>query len=129
MLPSSKTEWCFEEKEIPLTATNMLLVRITIAKVLKIERTLEILRTVPVAPEVPGWTCKSWVQDAIAMLDVDGEALGTRVMDWARVSQRAVSYCDEKKKAGRFCGEGDFNTLFPPTLDFMRGDEGTEVTP
>jgi hypothetical protein len=93
------------------------------------DRTLEILRAIPVRPEVPGWTCKSWVQEAISVLDADGEALGTRVMDWDKVSQKAVSYCDEKKAAGRFSGTGDFDPKYPPTLNFMEGDEGKEVIP
>ncbi|KAG6369713.1 hypothetical protein JVT61DRAFT_13638 [Boletus reticuloceps] len=129
VLPGGTKEWFFEERDISVTATHMLLIRITIAKVLRMERTLEILRAVPVKPEISGWTCKSWVQEAIALLDADGEALGKRVMDWNKVSEKAVSYCDEKKAASRFCGEGDFDPKYPPTFDLMEGDEGKEVVP
>lgn len=110
-----------------MTVTNMLLIRITIAKILDMDRTLDILRHIPLRPEIYGWDCRSWVQEAIETLDSDGDALGIRVMDWDKVSQKAVSYCDEKKAANRFCGEDNLYSKYPPTFDFTVCQDGKEV--
>ena len=129
MRTGGTSQWSFEECDITVTATNMLLIRVTTAKILDLDRKLDIIRAVPPRLESDGWTCRSWVWEAMASLDVDGEVLGTRVMDWNTVSEKAVSYCEEKTAADRFRSEGNSNTKYLPTWDLTVGDGGREVTP
>ena len=129
MQTGGTSQWSFEERDITITATNMLLIHVTIAKILDLDWTLNIIHAVPPRPESDGWTCWSWVREAMASLDVDGEAFGMQVMDWNTVSKKAVLYCEEKTAADRFHSEGSSNTKYPPTWDLTVGDGGREVTP
>lgn len=115
--------WLFEEKEIPLIATQMLLVRICVGKIQKYDRTVQILRSIPVQNNVPGWNCVSWVKEALEALERDGKAIGTGKLDWTSVRNGAMSYVERKKRAHRFDGQGSFDMTKPPTYNLFEGAE------
>ncbi|KAG9313922.1 hypothetical protein JVU11DRAFT_4694 [Chiua virens] len=119
------SQWYFEELDIPFHATNMLLVRIAIAKIEDLDRLCHILRAVPIRQGTAGWNCIAWVQEGLALLDEDEKALGTRVIEWANVRNTAITYCNTKKAQHRFDGkgEGDFDIRKPPTFDLITNQE------
>ncbi|OAR05357.1 hypothetical protein LLEC1_05975, partial [Akanthomyces lecanii] len=82
-------QWQFEEIRIRTAATNMILVRVLAAKIQKMDRVESILRNVPVRPNLPGRTCRSWVTEAYEKLRNDGKALGT-CPDWESLIETAL---------------------------------------
>ncbi|KAH8723970.1 hypothetical protein GQ44DRAFT_655675, partial [Phaeosphaeriaceae sp. PMI808] len=66
--PDGTLGWLFEEKEIPLVATQMLLVRICVAKIEKDDRIKTILRGVPTREGLQGWNYVYWVKEALNLL-------------------------------------------------------------
>lgn len=125
MVASGRSEWVFEEKEVSLLATSMLLVRIVIGKIEKMDRLVEILRVVPIRGEEDGWNCVGWVKEALQVLNADGRALGTSLTEWQRVRDGAMQYVHKKKAEHRFDGEGDYNMKYAATYDLLEGKETT----
>jgi hypothetical protein len=127
ILGPSNSQWVFEEIDVSHRATNMLLVRIAIAKIVKVERVREILRATPIRQGETGWNCVGWVKEALQLLDTDGEVpLGTRVIEWVKVRDAAMSYCNAKKAAHRFDGKAEgaaFDIERPPTFDLTTNRE------
>lgn len=123
MIGPGESKWSYQELDIPLTAINMLLVRITVAKIL--ERVREILQSVPLRPDEKGWNCVGWVKEALEMLGEDDKALGTRAILWETVRDTAPSYCDGKKEAHRFDGKAQppVDTTWAPTFSLTSGKE------
>jgi hypothetical protein len=119
-------QWIYEEKTVPLLATNMLLVRVMIGKVVDMERLERALRSVPIVQNNPEWNCVIWVRNALEALHVDGKALGTCEIHWTTVRDTAMKYCQDKKDQHRFDGKGDFNMRKAPTYDLL---ERREVIP
>ena len=117
IVPPDSTEWVFDQTDV---VTSRLLVRITIAKIEDRDRLHSVLSSVPIRQGTPGWNCVAWVKEALEMLELDAEALGTRAIGWEKVRDAAMSYCDQKVKARRFDGE---RTLWPPTFDLMTNNE------
>ncbi|RAH67819.1 uncharacterized protein BO66DRAFT_456579 [Aspergillus aculeatinus CBS 121060] len=115
-----KSEFIFEESEV---SPQMLLVRIAIAKILDQGRAVGILRSTAIRQNAPEWNCVSWVQEALGALNADSRALGTRILDWERVRDAAMEYCQRKKDQHRFDGKGDFDMGAVPTYDLMVGRE------
>lgn len=120
------SEWFFEERETPLAPTNMLLVRVMIGKVEKKERLLDVLRKTPIRQGQPHWNCVEWVREVLEGLRADGKALGSCVIEWDKVRDAAMGYCERKKEQHRFDGQGNFNTGKVPTYDLV---EQTETIP
>lgn len=117
------SEWFFEEREIPLIPTSTLLVRIMVGKVEDGKRLVDILRNTPVRQGQPGWNCVFWVKEALQALEASGKALGTNVVEWERVRNQAMSYCQQKKDQHRFDGQGNFDTSKAPTYDLLERKE------
>lgn len=117
------SEWTFEERECSLYPTSMLLVRIMVGKVADGSRLVEILRNTPIRQGQPGWNCVSWVKEALEMLKADTKALGTSVVEWEKVRNGAMDYCQQKKDQHCFDGQGNFNTEKAPTYDLMAQKE------
>lgn len=115
--------WLFEEREIPLVATQMLLVRVCVGKIEKNDRVREILRQVPVRDSVEGWNCVSWVKEALRMLEADGESIGTSELDWAKVRDAAMAYVQKKKDEHRFDGRGSHDKSKVATFNLLEGKE------
>jgi hypothetical protein len=118
-------DWVYEEINIGMPATNMILVRVLAAKVKKMDRLESAMRSVPVRPDVPGWTCRSWVEEAYRTLQGDGKAIGS-CPDWETLSETALWYVQKKTEEHRFDGQappGQFNIRLVPTWSVAEGQE------
>ncbi|KAG5814735.1 hypothetical protein H9Q74_002722 [Fusarium xylarioides] len=118
-------QWRYDEVDIRMGATNMILIRILAAKVKKMDRLKAILRSVPVRPDVPGWTCRSWVEEAYKTLQVDGKAIGS-CPDWESLSHTALWFVQKKIDEHRFDGlapPGQFNPWQVATWSMLEGQE------
>jgi hypothetical protein len=118
-----RSQWEFEERDVSIAPTSMLLVRVLVAKVANMDRLASIVRTIPIQQDKAGWNCVSWVQEALRALKGDGKTLGTSVADWDKVRDAAMSYVQKKKDEHRFDGEGDFDMQKAPTFDLTKGRE------
>lgn len=117
------SEWFFEERELQLNPSSMLLVRVIIGKVADGNRLAQILRNTPIRQDQPGWNSISWVKEALDMLKVDPKALGTSVVEWEEVRSEVMNYCQRKKDMHRFDGLGNFDMGQVPTYDLMKRKE------
>ncbi|POS73721.1 hypothetical protein DHEL01_v207890 [Diaporthe helianthi] len=127
---STQSRWVFEEREIGMNPTAMILVRVIIGKVVSLERVASVLRNVPVNGGQPGWNCISWLRDALEMLRADGKALsGSRssaAAAWEEDREAALGYVRRKEREHRFDGKaapGWFDMSRVATYDFLRGEE------
>ena len=102
----NQSRWIFEERNIPLFPTNMLLTRILIGKVTDMKRLEKILRDVPIVQANPRWNCVTWVRNSLEALQTDGKALGSCQLDWAVVRDIAMRFTEFKKDQHRFDGLG-----------------------
>ncbi|KFY40704.1 hypothetical protein V494_03366 [Pseudogymnoascus sp. VKM F-4513 (FW-928)] len=116
-------QWIFEELPVSLQATNMLLVRVRIGKVEKLDRLVDIIRTVPIRQGEQGWNCVSWVKESLESIRGDGKALGTSVTEWRKVRDEAMAYCQKKRDEHRFDGEGDYDMTKAATYDLLEKRE------
>lgn len=123
----AQTVWEYEEREIPMRPTSMLLVRIMIGKVKDRNRLESILRNIPLQPEVEGWNCVAWVKEAINTALQDKRALGSpKNLSWDSIRDLAMWYVGEKKAAHRFDGQGEHDQSKAATWDML---EGVELVP
>ena len=90
MTDSGRFQWVFEEQTGAVEASGMLLVRITIAKVVRREQLMGILRDVLVKQGEPGWNCVGWVREALDELRSHAEVLGTSRIGWQDVRDTAM---------------------------------------
>lgn len=123
MIAPHQIEWYFEERDVGLLATSMLLVRIMIGKVENMNRLVRTLRKVPIRPEQAGWNCVGWVKEALEALNADGKALGTSVTEWQAIRDGAMWYVQKKKDEHRFDGKGNFDMKYAATYDLLDGKE------
>jgi hypothetical protein len=119
----SGTEWVFDEQDIPLKPTGMILVRIMIGKVEDKARLVSVLRNTPIRQGLPGWNCVSWVKEVLEGLKTDGKAMGTSVLEWESVRDEAMRYCQRKKDQHRFDGLGSYDLSKVPTYDLIERKE------
>ena len=123
----TQIRWAFEERDIGMNPTAMILVRIVIGKVMSLERVMALLREVPVRDNQSGWNCVWWVREALDMLRADGKALSrTSVTDWEQVRGTAMGYVRRKEKEHRFDGgapPGIFDMDRVATYDLLTMDE------
>jgi hypothetical protein len=122
-LTLSGTEWFFDEQDIPLVPTGMLLVRIMIGKVEDKVRLVSVLRNTPIRQGQPGWNCVIWVKEVLEGLKADGKAMGTSVLEWESVRDEAMKYCQRKQDQHRFDGQGSYDLNKAPTYDLVEGKE------
>ncbi|TGO39305.1 hypothetical protein BHYA_0056g00150 [Botrytis hyacinthi] len=123
-VPSTgKSDIKYEEVSIPLLATQMLLVRVMLAKIENYDRMLQILRAIPIRNKDEGWNCVGWVREALVDLQNDGKTLGTAVIEWATVRDAAMNYCQRKKDEHRFDGVVEWKTDKAATFDLINGKE------
>lgn len=114
----------WQYKIIPLRSvqTSSLLVRITVAKVENLAQLERTLSQVPVA-QYQGFTCRTWVADAIAALD-QSSSLGTkRTSDWNFIQDFATRYVREKMDIGRWRVQGKWNSRLPATFSLIEDKE------
>lgn len=117
--PDGSSGWLFEERNIPLLATQMLLVRVCVGKLEKTDRVKAILRSVPIRGDVPDWNCVYWVMDAFRLLAADNGAMGTNVLEWTPVRNAVMAFVQRKKEQHRFDGQGSVDTRRAPTYDLL----------
>ena len=67
------SRWIVEKLDINLYATQMLLVRVRVGKIENLKKVLRTLMNVPTRESTQGWTCKSWVKEALETLDAAPE--------------------------------------------------------
>ena len=113
------SEWYFEERDCPLAPTNMMLVRIMIAKVEDNDQLLSVLRSTPIRQGEHGWNCVSWIKEALEKLEANGKALGTSVTEWGKVRDDVMTYSQRKKDQHHFDGRGNFDISKVPTYDLI----------
>lgn len=101
----------------------MLLVRIMIGKVEDKNRLTAILRNTPIKQGQPGWNCVWWVKEALERVKDDGKALGTSVLEWEKVKDGAMCFCQKKKDEHRFDGKGNFDMGRAATYDLIEQKE------
>jgi hypothetical protein len=70
-----------------IQVTVQLLARILIGKVEDLDRLDTILESVPVVQGDPNWRCKSWIVSAVEAIAKDGKAVGTSILDWAKIEE------------------------------------------
>ena len=98
----TKDTWFFEKRELVTLKTQLLLVRVLVAKIEGSQKDLEAsVQRVPVIQDDPSWRCRTWVRNALAQITKD-RILGTGVLDWDTVERGCLSYIERKKKEGRF---------------------------
>lgn len=98
----TKDTWTFEKRELVTLKTQLLLVRVLVAKIVGSRQDLEAsLRRVPVIQDDPNWRCRTWVKNALAQITKD-RILGTGVAHWDIVEGECLSYVERKKREGRF---------------------------
>jgi hypothetical protein len=103
--------------------TQMILVRVLLAKVEDTKALAQKLRRIPVRQGEEGWNCVVWVQEALASLATPKGVLGTNVLQWQRVRDIAMTYCQQKKDQHRFDGRGKFDMSKVPTWDLTHDKE------
>lgn len=121
--PGRGSTWSYEEIDISLDATKMILVRILIAKVEDKTRLAQILRDTPIRDPSTGWNCVEWVREALKSLAEDSRALGTQVTEWETVRNQTLAYCQRKKDTHRFDGKAKFDMSKVPTYDLITEQE------
>ncbi|TWU74366.1 hypothetical protein ED733_000287 [Metarhizium rileyi] len=124
--------WQFEERDIGMAPTAMILVRVLIGKVKKKDRLDTILRGITIRGQSPGWNCVYWVEEAIRALYTYQESGGgifeksAFQLDWETIRQCALRYVEEKKASHRFDGQassGTFDNNKVPTWDLLKNVE------
>ncbi|KAG5790717.1 hypothetical protein H9Q69_010230 [Fusarium xylarioides] len=124
--------WQFEERDIRMEPTNMILVRVIVGKVRKRDQVEAILRSIPVRGQTPGWNCVHWVQEALETLQQHQES-GQRILEnyrlnWDTVRYWELWYVQYKEAEHRFDGQaapGTFDMGKVPTYDLLKESEQT----
>jgi hypothetical protein len=120
----AQSVWKYEEVDIPMAPTSMLLVRIMVGKVKNMGRLQSIFERTPVRPEVEGWNCVGWVKEALLAAMKDGKALGSCAGEsWESIRDVAMWYVEQKKAAHRFDGTVSFDSSKAATWDMLEGVE------
>jgi hypothetical protein len=112
-------------EEVPVDdvrGTVRLLARIVVGKIEDESRLVEIFRSIPVVQGDPNWRCRTWVAQALDAIAKDGKAVGTSVLDWARIERTARDYVRQKTAAGRYGRNADMS-MPKPTWDMIEGRE------
>lgn len=63
------------------------------------------------------------MKEALQRVKNDGKALGTSVLEWEKVRDGAMKYCQRKKDEHRFDGKGNFDMGLAPTYDLIKQRE------
>lgn len=118
------TEWIYEERELPVLQTGMLLGRVVVAKIADFERLKVAIRGVPVVQDDPAWTCIRWVENALAAIEMEGRGcVGTCVLDWEVIRDTAKKYVEEKKAAHRYQDGEKWDITKCATYDLLERKE------
>ena len=80
--------WHFEERSTSLEATDMLLVRVMIGKVVDREGLRRIMQSIQVKTNDSAWNCVVWVKDGLVKL-AESKVMGISQLDWKIVRDAA----------------------------------------
>jgi hypothetical protein len=94
---NGRSEWTYEERDVGMIPSNMQLVRVLVAKIENYGRFERILQSIQIQGEVADWNCVEWVREALEMLESDGKALGTSVVDWKTVRDACMEYVQKRR--------------------------------
>lgn len=124
----TQSRWVFEERDIGMNPTAMILVRVIIGKVANLERLAAVLRDVPVRDNQSGWNCVWWLREALDMLRADGKALSGKspASEWEQAGEAALGFVRRKEREHRFDGRaapGWFDMSRVATYDLLSGEE------
>lgn len=129
----TQSRWVFEERDIGMNPTAMILVRVIIGKVANVDRVASVLREVPVRDNQSGWNCVWWLREALEMLRADGKALSggrsssaAAAAAWEEAGEAAMGFVRRKEREHRFDGKaapGWFDMSRVATFDLLRGEE------
>ncbi|KAH8777366.1 hypothetical protein F5883DRAFT_409224 [Diaporthe sp. PMI_573] len=125
----TQSRWVFEERDIGMNPTAMILVRVIIGKVANLERVASVLREVPVRDNQSGWNCVWWLREALDMLRADAKALSggrSSAAGWKEAGEAAMEFVKGKEREHRFDGKaapGWFDMSRVATYDLLRGEE------
>ncbi|KUI61301.1 hypothetical protein VP1G_08498 [Cytospora mali] len=123
----TRSQWVFEERDIGMNPTAMILVRVVVSKVVSMERVRTVLQNVPIRDNQSGWNCVWWVKEALDVLRKDGTALSrASITDWVQVRGAAMAYVKKKEREHRFDGgapPGMFDMDRVATYDLLKMDE------
>lgn len=125
----TESQWVFEERDIGMNPTAMILVRVVVGKVASLKKVEEVLREVPVCGDEPGWNCVRWLGEALERLRADPKALSSSScppVGWEVASGAAMEYVRRKEGEHRFDGQaspGRFDMNRVATYDLLRGEE------
>lgn len=106
-----------------MEATGQLLIRVLVGKIIDRDRLLTTLRNTPVVQNDPNWNCVIWVKEALLAVQKDGKSMGTSELDWQKIRNAALSYCQKKKDGHRFDGKVKFDMSKPATYDMLEQKE------
>ena len=62
-------------------------------------------------------------KEVLEGLKAGGKARGTSILEWERVRDGAMNYCQRKKDQHRFDGQGSYDSSKVPTYDLIEGKE------
>ncbi|PLB44812.1 hypothetical protein P170DRAFT_367189 [Aspergillus steynii IBT 23096] len=116
-------EWFFAESTRSVGPTDMLLVRIMVAKIIDKTDLVGVLRETPVRQDTPGWNCVGWVKEALERVQANGQMVGRQMLEWEAIRNEAMRYCQMKRDQHRFDGKGSFDIQTVPTFDLIEGRE------
>ncbi|OAQ98099.1 hypothetical protein LLEC1_00804 [Akanthomyces lecanii] len=129
----AQSVWAFEERDIEMAPTAMILVRILIGKVKKRDRLKAVLRAVPIrAGDQIGWNCVYWIIEALHRLHRHQQAgdgifeKSANILEWESIRDIALWYVAQKEMEHRFDGlaeEGAFDNSKVPTWDMLKNCE------
>ena len=117
-------QWYYEEQDVEASASEKVMVRIAIAKVVSTARLEKILRSLPLPEDDPSYSCLTWVKTGFRKLINDSSAIKGYVNadDWVDIESRARRYAQQKRGQRRFQeGTGDKTTV--PTWNFWENRE------
>lgn len=80
-----------------MAQTQMVLVRILIAKIEDIDRLAQLLRQIPIRQEQQGWNCVLWIKEALSELQTSANIMGTNVLEWKAVRSAACPIASRRK--------------------------------
>lgn len=118
-----KPAWFFEDKLTSMAPTQMILVRVLIAKIEDTKGLAQVLEQVPIRQEQQGWNCVLWIKEALSELQAAKNVIGTSVLEWEAVRNAAMSYCQQKRDEHRFDNTVEVDKSRVPTFDLIQGKE------
>jgi hypothetical protein len=101
---------------------SMLLVRILVARIKNRQRLESTLKSTPLRPEVDGWNCVGWAEEALEKVLADSSVIGTAAEGWQSMQDTAMGVCREEEEHW-FDGTVEQDPTKAPTWDLVGAKE------